>query len=95
MRRLSLRPGAEFTKATLIRLGQTLDADQICYGSYDVTLPRPEAALKEGAIQISAHILDLRKLHDGPERRSGQLSELSRLETHLSWTLLKYSTAFG
>lgn len=91
MRRLSLRRGAEFTKATLIRLGQTLDADEICYGSYDVTLPRPDAALKEGAIQMSAHILDLRKLHDGPQTsEAGQLSELSRLEAHLSWTLIKY-----
>jgi tetratricopeptide (TPR) repeat protein len=91
MRRLSIRPGAEFTKATLIRLGQTLDADEICYGSYDVTLPRPEAALKEGAIQMSARILDLRKLHDGPQTsEAGQLSELSRLEAHLGWILLKY-----
>lgn len=91
MRRLSLRPGADFTKATLIRLGQTVDADEICYGSYDVTLPRPDAALKEGDIQISAHILDLRKLHDGPQTlEAGQLAELSRLEAHLSWSLLKY-----
>ena len=91
MRRLSLRPGADFTKATLIRLGQTLDADEVCYGSFDVTLPRPDAALKEADIQISAHILDLRKLHDGPQTlEAGQLAELSRLEAHLSWSLLKY-----
>jgi tetratricopeptide (TPR) repeat protein len=91
MRRLSLRPGAEFTKATLIRLGQTLDADEICYGSYDVTLPRTDAALKEGAIQMSANILDLRKLQDGPQTsEAGQLTELSRLEGHLAWSLLKY-----
>jgi tetratricopeptide (TPR) repeat protein len=91
MRRLSVRPGAEFTKATLIRLGQTLDADEICYGSYDVTLPRSDAALKEGAIRMSANILDLRKLRDGPQTsEAGQLTELSRLEAHLAWSLLKY-----
>ncbi|MGC2658502.1 MAG: tetratricopeptide repeat protein [Bryobacteraceae bacterium] len=91
MHRLSLRPGAQLTKATLIRLGQTLDADEICYGSYDVTLPKPDAALKEGAIKIVARILDLRKLHEGPQTlESGQLTELSRLEAHLAWSLLKY-----
>ncbi|HEX4808680.1 MAG TPA: tetratricopeptide repeat protein [Bryobacteraceae bacterium] len=91
LRRLSLKPGADFTKASLIRLGQTLDADEICYGSYDATLPRADAALKDGAIRVSAHVLDLRKLHDGPEiSEAGQLAELSRLEQHLAWSLLKY-----
>ncbi len=33
MRRLSVRPGAAFTKATIIRLGQTVDASYVCYGS--------------------------------------------------------------
>lgn len=96
MHRLSLKPGAEFTKATLLRLGQTLDTDEICYGSYDATLPRTGAPLKEAAIRVSAHILDLRKLHDGPEiSEAGQLAELSRLEQHLAWSLLKYLQPAG
>src|SRR4051794_39371794 len=33
LRRLSLRRGADFTKATLIRLGQSLDSDYVCYGT--------------------------------------------------------------
>lgn len=91
MRRLSLRPGAEFTKATLIRLGQTLDADYVCYGSYDAHLTNGNTQLKNSAIQLSAHYLDLRKLHEGPDMaEAGKLSDLPRLEQHLAWESLKY-----
>lgn len=91
MRRLSLRPGAEFTKATLIRLGQTLDADYVCYGSYDAHLTNGDTQLKNSGIQLSAHYLDLRKLHEGPDMaEAGKLSDLPRLEQHLAWESLKY-----
>lgn len=91
MERLALRPGAEFTKATLIRLGQTLDADYVCYGSYEVTLEPNDSALKNSSVQISAHLIDLRKLEAGPDLlEAGALSELSRLEEHLAWQSLRY-----
>lgn len=91
MRRLTLRPDANFTKATLIRLGQTLDADYLCYGTYDFTLPAGSSQMKDSSVRISARFLDLRKMHDGPETsESGNLSELSRLEEHLAFTTLKY-----
>ncbi len=91
MRQLSLRPDAEFTKATLIRLGQTLDADFVCYGSYDASLPSGDTELKNSSIQVTAHVLNLRKMHDGPDiSEAGAISELSRLEEHLAWGLLKY-----
>jgi tetratricopeptide (TPR) repeat protein len=91
MRRLSLRPGATFTKATLIRLGQTLDADYLCYGTYDANLPDGASELKDSSVQLSARFLDLRHMHDGPEAsETGKLAELSHLEEHLAFTTLKY-----
>jgi tetratricopeptide (TPR) repeat protein len=91
MRRLSLRPGADFTKATLIRLGQTLGADYICYGAYEATLPPGDTQLKDSSIRLVAHYLDLRKLHEGPDlSEAGKLSDLSRLEEHLAWQSLRY-----
>ncbi len=91
MRRLSLRPGANFTKATLIRLGQTLDADYVCYGGFDLTLPSPGAPLKDSSIRITAQFIDLRKMHDGPElSEAGKLTELSRFEEHLAYQSIKY-----
>jgi tetratricopeptide (TPR) repeat protein len=91
MHRLSLRPDAEFTKATLIRLGQTLDVDYLCYGSYDVNLPPGDQELKNSSIRLTGRFLDLRKLREGPElSETGKLSDLSRYEEHLAWQSLKY-----
>lgn len=90
-RRLSLRPGAAFTKATLIRLGQTLDVDYVCYGSYEIHLPANVTQLKDSSVQLTARFIDLRKMHEGPEiSEAGKLSELSRLVEHLAWQSLKY-----
>ena len=91
LRRLSLRPDATYTKASLIRLGQSLDADFVCYGFYDAQLPAGATELKNSSVQLSAAFLDLRKLHDGPAlSESGKLAELSRLEEHLAFAALKY-----
>ena len=91
LRRLSLRPDATYTKASLIRLGQSLDADFVCYGSYDAHLPAGATELKNSSVQLSAEFLDLRKLRYGPAvSESGKLAELSRLEEHLAFMGLKY-----
>lgn len=88
---LSLRADASFTKATLIRLGQTLDADYICYGSYDASLPAGDTELKNSSVQVTSRFIDLRKLHEGPNvTEAGKLADLSRLEQHLAWEALKY-----
>lgn len=86
LKRLNLRPGAPYTKATLIKIGQTLGADNIVYGRYDVRLPSGETQLKKGVIEITSHSIDLRKSRDGHEiTETGNLTELSRLEEHLSY----------
>jgi tetratricopeptide (TPR) repeat protein len=91
MQRLSLRAKALFTKATLIKLGQSLDADYICYGTYDAKLPSGDSQLRNSSIQISARFIDLRKMHDSPElSEAGKLTDLSRLEEHLAWGSLTY-----
>lgn len=91
LKRLSLRPDAGYTKATIIRLGQSLDVDLVCYGSYEINLPSATAELKDSSVRISARFLDLRKMRDGPEiSEAGKLSDLTRLEEHLAWQTLKY-----
>ncbi|HEX4170396.1 MAG TPA: tetratricopeptide repeat protein [Bryobacteraceae bacterium] len=91
LRRLTLRPGADYTKATLIRLGQTLDADYVCYGTYEATLSTGTTELKDSSIQVNAHVIDLRKLHDGPDSsEAGKLVDLGRIEEHLAWENLRY-----
>ncbi|HXR78809.1 MAG TPA: tetratricopeptide repeat protein [Bryobacteraceae bacterium] len=90
-RRLDLKPDALLTKATLWKLGQTLDADHVCYGAYQISLPTPDAQARDGSIRISARFLDLKKLRDATEfSETGKLADLSRLEEHLAWQTIRY-----
>lgn len=91
LRRLGLRADAQFTKATLIKLGQSLDVDFVCYGTYDITLPPGDTELRNSSVQIGSRFIDLRKMHDGPqESEAGKLTDLSRLQEHLAWQSLKF-----
>ena len=91
LRKLSLRPDADFTKATLIKLGQSVDVNFVCYGSYDFKYPDASNSIRDSSIQITARFLDLRKMRDGTEvTETGKIADLSRLEEHLAWQSLKY-----
>jgi tetratricopeptide (TPR) repeat protein len=91
MKRLGLRPEANFTKASIIRLSQTLEADLVVYGSYQAKLPPGAAQLKDSDIVISAQLIDLRKLQSAPDiSEAGKLSELAKFKEHLAWQALNY-----
>jgi tetratricopeptide (TPR) repeat protein len=92
MKRLTLRADADFTKATLIHLGQSVGADYILYGSYEAR-PDPSATkeIRNSLLTITARIIDLRHLHDGPDvTEAGKLADLARLEEHLAWQNIKF-----
>ncbi|MFL6465377.1 MAG: tetratricopeptide repeat protein [Bryobacteraceae bacterium] len=91
LRRLGLRPDAQFTKATLIKLGHSLDVDYVCYGTYGLMLPPGDTELRNSSVQIAGRFIDLRKMHDGPQvSETGKLTDLSRLQEHLAWQSLKF-----
>lgn len=84
--RLTLRPDARFTKATIIKLGQTLGADCVIYGEYDIHLTAGETKLRKSDIAVTSHLIDLRRFREGQiVSESGSLAELSRMEEHLSF----------
>ena len=88
-RRLSLRPGAELTHASIIKIAQALDASSVVYGIYELT---PDAAnpQSKGTLRIHAHILDLKHTHMSPEfGESGALDDLADIETRVAWDALK------
>ncbi len=91
MKRLSLRAEADYTKATVIRIGQTVDADYVIYGSYTATADGAGKDLRDSQMSITAHLMDLRHFHDGPEvSEAGKLADLARLEEHLAWQNIKF-----
>jgi tetratricopeptide (TPR) repeat protein len=88
-RRLALRPGAELTHASIIKVGQALDASNVIYGSYEL-LPDPADAQSKGSLRITARILDLKHLRQGPEfGETGALEKLAAIEVRLGWQVLK------
>ena len=85
-RRLSLRPGVLYTKGTLFKLGQIVDADYLIYGTYDVHLPDQETQLKMADISVTAHSIELRRFHDGKSfSQAGKISDLSKMEELLAF----------
>lgn len=101
-RRLAIRPNAVLTHASIIKLGEALDASQVIYGRYEIThtpdaaqpaaspdRPTPAVSPRD-SLRIAARILDLEHMHQGPEfEEIGALEDLASLETHLAWQCLK------
>lgn len=90
--RLGIRENAPLTRATVIKLAQTLDAEQVIYGEFEVKAPAPEGvAGGRGSLRIAAHLLDLRQTRQSPEfAEVGAVEDLARLQTHLAWQALAF-----
>jgi len=85
-RRLSLRPGAELTHASIIKLGQTLDADYVLFGYYELFAPESAKDASKGSLRMTARLIDLKRLSEGTEfSQLGAIEDLATLEVHLSW----------
>lgn len=89
-RRESLRPGAELTHASIIKIGQALDAARVIYGYYEVMAPEPGKDQLKSSLRITARILDLKNISQGsPFGETGALEDLAPLEAHLGWQVLQ------
>jgi tetratricopeptide (TPR) repeat protein len=87
-RRLGVRPYAQLTRATIIKIGQSLDAEKVIYGEFDLK-PADEKG-SASSIRLAAHILDLKGLRQGPEfAEIGPLEDLASLQRHLAWQTLQ------
>lgn len=90
-RRLGIRHDATPTLATVMKIGQSLDADQVIYGEFNLTAPPPGAPITRGSLKITAHVLDLRHTRQGPHfSETGALQDLAGLQRHLAWRALQF-----
>jgi tetratricopeptide (TPR) repeat protein len=88
-RRLSLRPGAELTHASIIKIGESLDASNVIYGFYELLPAEPGKEQSKGTLRITARILDLKHTRQSPTfGELGALDDLAALEVHLGWRAL-------
>ena len=89
--RLAVRPYAPLTTASVMKIGEALDAEQVIYGQFEVSPATDPAAKSRGSLAITARVLDLKHVRPGPEfREAGALEDLAALEGHLAWQVLKF-----
>ncbi len=92
-KRLSLRTGVVLTKASVMKIGVTLDATRVVFGEFRVNGAETGATNTKSSLRLSLHVIELRKPHEGPElTEDGPLEDLSAMETRLAWMLLKQLT---
>jgi tetratricopeptide (TPR) repeat protein len=85
-KRLSLRTGVVLTKASVIKIGETLDAGEIVSGEFKVD----DGPALKAPIKLTIRVIDLRKLQQRAEfTQSGTLENLSQMETKLAWMVLR------
>jgi tetratricopeptide (TPR) repeat protein len=89
-RRLLLRPRAEITHASIIKIGDSLDAAKVIYGYYELLPAEPGKEQSKGSLRITARTLDLKHTHQGPVfSEVGALEDLGALQVHLGWQALE------
>jgi tetratricopeptide (TPR) repeat protein len=86
-RRLGLSLRSPLTQASVMKIGETLDAEQVIYGDFEVRpAPAGSAGDSRGSLKISARILDRRHLRQSGEfAETGAIEDLSTIEAHLAW----------
>jgi tetratricopeptide (TPR) repeat protein len=92
LRRLGIRPYAVLTRASVIHVAQSLDAAQVIYGEFQVTLETNSASSPRGSLRISAAVLDVRGMKRGPQfEEVGPLEELATIQGRVAWRALEYA----
>lgn len=90
-RRLGLRERAALSQASVMKIGQELDAEQVVCGTFEFT-PAANAVGSgaKGSLKISGRILDLKRMRAGPEFvETGSIEDLATLQAHLAWRTLE------
>jgi tetratricopeptide (TPR) repeat protein len=88
--RLSLRTGVVLTKASVLKIGEALDAGQVIFGDLRVEGAALGATSLKSNLRMTVHRIDMRKLHEAEEfTETGPLENLSQMETKLAWRILR------
>jgi len=89
-RRLSLRTGVVLTKASVLKIGETLDAGEIVFGELQVDGADAGATTLKSNLHLVVRVIDLKKFQQSAEFvQTGSLETLSQMETKLAWMLLR------
>jgi tetratricopeptide (TPR) repeat protein len=90
-RRLGLRERAALSEASVMKIGEALDAEEVVYGGVEFTPSAlsPTGGGTRGSLKITARIVDRRRMRLGPEFvETGALEDLATLQAHVAWRAL-------
>ena len=90
-RRLQLRERTALTEASILKLGEVLDAEQMVHGTFYFmpTMAGPSTSTSKGSLKIQARVSDRRRLRQSAVfEESGAIEDLATLESHLAWRTL-------
>ena len=89
-RRLGVKPEVLLTRATVMKIGQTLDAGQVVFGDYTLDPTAVAASGMKTTIRVVVHVIDLRKFKEAQSfEQDGPLETLSQMEMALAWQVLR------
>lgn len=89
-RRMAIRPEAPLTRATVIKIAETLDATQVVFGDFHVDGAEYGATSIRSKLRLRLYVADLRRFKQSQAiEQTGPLENLSQLETQLSYMALK------
>jgi tetratricopeptide (TPR) repeat protein len=87
--RLSLRTGVPLTKASVLKIGETLDAGEIVFGEFQTEGADTGTATLKSNLKIVIRVIDLKQFQQKAEFvQAGSLETLSQMESKLAWMLL-------
>jgi tetratricopeptide (TPR) repeat protein len=88
-RKLSLRPGAALTLASVVKVAEATEADLIVYGQFEL-LPAEPGAAARGSLRVTARLFDRAAVAQRAEFLvTGALEDLGTVQTDLAWQVVK------
>jgi tetratricopeptide (TPR) repeat protein len=85
-RRLSIRPNALLTRATIMKVAEEMDASTVIWGEFELT----PAEGSRGNLRVSATALDMKRLRQARAvDEEGPLEELASIQSRLAWRILR------
>jgi TolB-like protein len=94
LQRLSLKPYVTLSRASIVKLGDELDASHIVYGSFEIQSPEAGSPVAGEAakpsLRIRAWVLDLKQLRQSDEiLAEGLLEDLAALQSGIARRIVK------
>jgi tetratricopeptide (TPR) repeat protein len=88
-KRLAIRRSADLSRASVIKIGETLDASRVVYGQFELIAGNTG----KPSLRIRSRVLDLKRMRQSAEfTELGALDDLAALQTHLAWQAIQFAT---